>query len=279
MMKALRIIHNQRGDAIVLALIVTAMSLISSFVIMNYTRQVQASSKNPRVKSMMTSLEAKVRAELLRPSSYTGCNAATGKATCQLIQSRITSFSRPIPGAKCAALTPNCGILVSVVNFSVTPAAGGPSLARAQVQIAYQGQELALRPIDIVMDIPADILQTVDNRGIYKCPESAPKFNGFLPDGRMDCVAFVDRAPPGSFAGSINPATLAVTQVSLPSSANCPANSPSAHAQFIDGVNWGSGGTAFSVHCAYRLDPFLTFGFTPQVGVGGGRLVVVPNTD
>jgi len=252
-------IHNQRGDALIIALIVATVSLMSSLAIMNYASQVQKVSKNPRLKSMMTALEAKVRSELLRPTSY-NCTAGAGRSSCQLIENKITSLSRNLPEAQCPQGVTNCGIRVSIRNFEVKLSEAAETVSRATVLIRYEGTDLNMRDLDFVVDVPADILQNVTN-GIYQCPQGAPKFNGFYPDGRLNCSALSPIAPGGSFVSAINPNTFETTALPLPEKVDC---APSGG--FVGTVDWGRGGTEFSHACAPRSNPFVTFGFAPQTG-------------
>jgi len=270
MKNPVRLIQNQRGDALIVALMVSAISLLSSLMMMNYSRIVQASSRHPRVKSVMTSLEAKVRMELLTPSTYT-CTTA-GRDSCVITASRITSLSRALPGAKCPSTKPNCGVNVSIQSFA-TDVSSGITVSRASVLIAYEGLDIPIAPIQVIMDVPADILQATDDRGIVQCPRDAPKFNGFLANGQPDCTALPDKAEPGKFVNSIDPSVVKTTDFSLPDPVSCSGN------KFISKVNWGLGGTTFSHSCTERADPFSKFGFTPAPGTGGGRLVYTRNPD
>jgi len=274
------VIRNQRGDAMIVAIIVAGMSLLSSLMMMNYANQVHKVSRNPRIKSMMTALEAKVRMELLRPTSY-NCTGS-GRSNCALINSKITSLGRNVAGAQCWSVisggrTPilsptNCGFRVTVESFAVSA-----GLSRATVRIRYEGNEMPMRDTNVIMDIPADIMQSVSN-GIYQCPESAPKFLGFHPDGRLNCVSVTgSRALPGQFINAIASNDLTTSKYDLPSRVDCGAGN------IVSYVDWGSGGTQFNHHCQGRPDPFSKFGFTPQEATPSnnrdGRVSYTKNPD
>lgn len=258
-----------------LAILVTAVSLISSLMMMNYSRQVQAGSKRPRVKSMMTSIESKVRQALLSPSSYSGCATGFGgggRTTCTLNEGQITSLRAILPDAPCPNGPNTCGI--AVIRESFNPSLNTPNgiVTRAVFRIRYEGTDFPLKDILVTEDVPADILQT---GGRYRCPDTAPKFNGFLANGQIDCTALPPRAGVNEFVNTIDMNNLNTTKFPLPSLAQCPGNDIN---QFVNYVNWGNGGTLFSITCTSRLDPFSTLGFTPST-VAPGDLVYTPNTD
>lgn len=276
---AISILKNNRGDALITALGLVVVSLIGSAMMLQFSQDVQVNSKKPRIKSMMTSLEAKARSEIMKPTSYTGCvtgDGVGGRTSCTLDQTKITSLSRAVPGTKCPTSdTPPCGINVSVTSANMSLATGDPSnpiVSRIIVKIKYEGTEVSMKDVDVVVDVPADILQANDTNGYYQCPNNKPKFNGFKPDGTINCVALPARAAPGTFVNSISLTNLTITPEPLPSSANCAAS------EYVNSVNWGNGGTNFSFTCASRLDPYSVFGFTPKVAPGG-NIVYTPNPD
>lgn len=250
-------IRNQRGDALIIAMVIIVISLISSMAIINYARQAQSNSRNPRVKSIMTAVEAKVRNTLLRPSSYNGC--VGGRGTCTLDHSKLTALSRPVPGAQCPPQTPNCGVSVSVTSFVVTAnPSTGQTVSRATVVIHYEGLEASLKDIAVIMDVPADILQSTGADGIFQCPVNAPQFIGFNSDGTLNCHGFaLERAQPGQFLSSVDLTTLSLTHANLPTNKSCPAT------QYISHVDWTLGGTAVNITCSPRVEPYGTFGYTP----------------
>lgn len=279
--RAYKTINNQRGDILVIAMALAVMSLISCLVILNYTRQVETGSKRPRIKSMMTSLEAKVRAALLSPTSYMGCqtgestNTAAGRGTCSLNVSKITALTQILPDAPCKAGQQFCGIRVSSTSISPTgldlitlPPPSTETVSRATIKIHYEGEDFSLADIDVVMDIPADILQST---GIYSCPEPKPIFKGFDTQGRMICDPLPARFGPNQFVNSIDPNTMTTTPFSLPPPVNC------GNSNVISNLQWGNGGTNLSTGCSPRVNPFTLFGFTPKPTTSGGDVVYTVN--
>ncbi len=274
----LRPLRNQRGDILIVALSMIVLSLLSSLVIINYTRQVETNSRVPRIKSMMTSLEGKVRSALLSPTSYTGCSSDDvrgGRSTCSLDVAKIQAMSLNFSDTYCPSNRSTCGIGVTVLGGALvaTTNVAGETVSRVSAKIKYELSDLNLADIDIVMDVPADILQQT---GIYACPAARPKFDGFTADGKPICNALPTRiAEPGRFVSSIDTNNISFSTSSnttlLPSSAACASNG-----QFINTIQWGDGGTNFSFTCANRLDPFTTFGFTPNLPPDGD-LVYVTN--
>jgi len=266
-MMALRFLKNQRGDILMVAMVLCAISIISSLTILSYSRQMHSSSKRPRMKSMMTALEAKVRSELLKPTTYANCTGATGRTSCDFLDTKITSLSRIMGDVPCPATKPACGIEVSVQSFD--KALGPDSLTRAVVRVRYEGTDMALDDIDIVMDIPADILQST---GIYQCPPGMPKFDGISADGRVLCSALPNRVAGNFFINQIDMNTLAIDAKPLPAVVDCGVS------QYLNHVEWAGGGVAINHTCTPRGDPFAVFGFTPQEGPAP-RLVYTPNPD
>lgn len=265
-------IRNQRGDVMVIALSLTVISMLSSMFMMNYIRQVEAQSKIPRIKSMMTATEAKVRELLLAPTSYIGClsgdSGPTGRASCRLDNAKVDGLSRMLPYAPCPTNAP-CGIRVSVVSFDpMLTLPSGALVSRAIARVRYEGTDMSLHDIDITMDIPADILQ---DSGIFQCPDTAPKFLGFKSNGQINCVGITGTAGMGQFVDSIDMTSLVTTAFNLPALVSCPTD------QYVNYVNWGLGGTAFSSTCTPRPDPFVVFGFTP--GAVASDVTTVVNTD
>jgi hypothetical protein len=251
---------NQRGDAFVVAMVIVGISVVSSLLMMTYSMQIISGSKSPRMKSMMTSMEAKVRAVLLTPATYTkcGCPTVAKRSNFNLKVNEVTQLSRVIPGVQCPSSKPACGISVAMLkpfNPSLI-VSGGQLVSRAEVRISYEGTDFPLKPIDVVVDVPADILQL---SGIYQCPAAKPKFNGFLPDGSINCEALPSKLGPNQFMVSVDPAGLGTTPGTFPS-----ADLSCSPDQFFDSVKWTDGGNSIYSHCAPRGNPFDVFGFAPK---------------
>jgi len=244
---AFQILQSQRGDILLVAIMLVAVSLLSSLTMLRYAQQMQAASKNPRVKSMMMAMEAKVRTELLKPVNY---DCPSGRDSCKLglTIEKVNSLSRALPGARCPNKTGSCGIEISVQSFEKSP------ITRAVVKVRYQGTELAMNDIKVVQDIPADILQPA---GVYQCPDATPKFNGFRPDGTMDCLPLPSRALGNQFVDTISLTDMNAKSYHLPDEARCQPH------ERVDFVNWKNGGRDFTFTCAERPSPFTVFGFDP----------------
>lgn len=260
-----KILNNQRGDAFVVAMVTVGVSLVSSLLMMNYSLQIESGSKRPKIKSMMSSIEGKVRSVLLSPTSYANCSSSetvSVRDSCQLKTNLVTDLTLVIPEAKCPAKKPSCGILVQLkAPFQNNLVISGQTYTRAQVNIAYEGTDLALKSLDVVVDVPADILQS---SGVYKCPPAKPKFKGFNPNGSMNCEALSAQLGVNKYVIGVDPNGLATTAGSLPTSdLSCSSG------QFFQSVQWVNGGSSISTTCANRRDPFALFGFTPKNGTGG----------
>jgi hypothetical protein len=268
--KAFQHLQNQRGDALVIAMVMVGLCMVSSLVMMSYGRQMESGSKRPRIKSMMSSVEAKVRSVLLTPGSYLNCvssDTAGGRNSCDLNVNAVTSLTRVIKDAPCPPVKPSCGILVELLSFQKSVMAGAQLVSRAQVKISYEGIDYPFKPIEVVVDVPADILQT---SGVYKCPPTKPQFNGFNADGTMNCEAMSPRLSANQFVVSVDKNGLTTTAGTLPS-----ADITCAATEYFDDIKWTGGGTNIYSHCTPRMDPFSTFGFTPKVAPAGD-VVYVP---
>lgn len=268
-----RMIKNERGDALIFAMMMVAICLISSLLMMSYSINIESGSKRPRIKSMMSSVEAKVRAALLTPGNYQGCVssdvAASRGGACTLKTAAITGLSVKIPDIKCASGVPSCGISVTIETpFTMQTLASGQVVTRGQARINYEGVDFPMRYIEVDMDIPADILQST---GMNRCPTSKPKFNGFLPDGRMNCIALDPKLLANEFVFSVDPNGLGTTKGVLPSTDfSCQPD------QYFDRVRWVDGGNSIDAHCASRTDPFAAFGFNPKLKTSGGDVIYTP---
>lgn len=268
-------LKNQRGDVLIAALIVMIISAASSTMMLYNAFAMKEVSKKPRIRSQMLSVESKVRAALISPLSYTGCTsgeAVGSKSTCALNTALIESFERAIPGAQCPAALPNCGINISASPLQLL---SGGSIARATVNIVYEGEDVKIKPISVVMDIPGDILQ---QRNIYRCPAARPVFLGLLPDGRVNCRALPPLAGPGEFANVIDLTEMKIEKTPLPTAFECPAG------QIIGNFKWMDGGNKVpdpSDVCINRPNAFSVFKFTPQEDPSGkkGDVVYTPNPD
>src|SRR5262249_42466815 len=140
-----------------------------------------------------------VRAALLDPSSYSGCVSqfgGAGRSLCRLIDPSVLSLSRVIPGVPCPKTKPNCGVLVTKDSFDAAlTLASGQGVSRAGIRIHYEGTDFPLNDLVVTEDIPADILQS---NGIYRCPQTAPRFKGFNPTtGEIDCEQIPAATPSG----------------------------------------------------------------------------------
>jgi hypothetical protein len=272
LMSARQILRNERGDVLVIALALVAISFLSTLTLLSYAHKAQNYARAPRVKSVMASIESKVRTELLTPGNYPNCT--TGRVGCDsgfvTVIGKIQSLTRTIAGAVCPASKPACGILVTVKSFPPIAVVAGQTVSRAQVNIHYEGSEMALHDIDVTMDVPADIMQS---SGVYKCPTSNPKFNGFLPNGAMDCQPLPARLGMNDFVDTIDLEKVVTVKSPLPNTyVKCPTD------QFVNYVDWGTGGTVFTSTCAQRADPFTVYGFTPGPAPTG-NMVYTPNPD
>lgn len=266
----MRFLGNERGDILVLSIMIAVVCGMASSIMAYQITQISANGKRARIKSMMAATEAKVRATLLSPVTYGGTCRSTDVvgnrqlATCDLPVGAISALSMGnIPGVvRCRPAAAVCGIQVTRVSWDF-------ATSRAVVQIEYTGDDFNLQPILVDMVVPVDILQ---QQGIYECPPSKPQFLGLLANGQLNCVALPPRAPAGKFANRVDLEQMTVEVRDLPGLKSCPAG------QIVKTVKWKDGGTGFDYTCADRPNAFDEFGFLPRdPSTGLGDVVIIPN--
>ena len=267
--------RNSRGNALLNAIVIAGIVAAISGVIMTQTKTTDESSRAPRIRAAMSVMQAKVQALANQYTSYT-CgvpNKTTGITTCDFKSGLLNGLQQIITGAKCAG-GGQCGVIVTAI-----PPGGkyfDPVSVTFSAQISYQGTEVAIAPIQLQYKIPTEVL--AQQQG-YLCPDLNPIFQGYRPDGSMNCQplpvncnlpAGATLNKQGTFIVSVVDGTLVPNCNNLGALISCPAN------QYLSNYSWS--GTAFGSACAPRTDPFAAENFTPGSPTGLPPWVTVSTT-
>lgn len=247
-------IHNQRGDAFILALVLMAVSgfvfLAAEGLMRSTTERIQLY----KVRSQMNLLERKIRLALNQPQAYQGCQTSTnGSNGCTLNMTYLKSFEKipliggcPSPakaaGGKAAGAT--CGfeiknLKLNTVNKQVT------------LQISFQG-DFHLQAANIQVEIPDELLQSET----FYCPlvdPTKPVFLGFeAHSGKLNCRD-LPQCGSGSYMTGVNKNKGDVLCRPIPSQkVQC------AGTQMLSSFKWEGNNVTHT--CVDRLDPFAYFG-------------------
>lgn len=185
------------------------------------SQQAEKNLRIPRIRSAMSGVEAKIRMAATKPQTYNCTTEAstTAGAVCTLTILN-TDFQENFNGAKCSN-SGSCGISVTAFNF--VPATATQS-GRIQTKISYDGQELSIKPIDVDIEVPLDLLQKNVVNCISLTSGTQPIFGGFRPDGSVICLALPGGCGVGEFISAIDPTTLKLTCGKFPNSGSCSTN-------------------------------------------------------
>ncbi len=242
---------SERGQVLLSSIVFSAGVILASGFLLQQSYQSERTLRIPRIKSIMSSIEAKVRLASLQPQTFTCPLTATATFNSSLctLSTTFAELTEAVPG--CQNAGPTCGVVVQ------NPVLAGTTLTAT---VIYQGTELAIAPIQLSISVPPDVLQASD----YNCASidpTKPLFAGFNPDGSLICKPLPSDCPAGQYASGVSSTNLSLSCAALPT----PANSCSLH-QYMTSVNW-AGGPTFTVTCAPRLNPFTFFTFTPTLTV------------
>lgn len=248
---------NQKGSVLLNAIVASLVIGGLSAVIMQQASQSQGYARLARVKSAMFNAEAKMRALAIEPSSYVNCDG-TDPGTCQFNSSLTTGSVIPVAGAKCPNGGTGCGIRLVSVGFT-------GSNRQFNARLHYDGEELPLRDIEIQnLIVPYETLA----QAAMLCPPTSPLFKG-IEDGRPVCGNLTNATcPAGQWATRVDPNTMAVTCIPLPTNLTCPAG------QYVSEITYST--TGLQVRCAPRADVYVFNNFDPRTKLGLGTTTTFP---
>lgn len=247
--------RNQRGDALIMALMFVGLTAMIAAAIPSLMEMKQRQARLIRVRTLMSTLETRIKSLVLQSTSYTGCDSSVGYSSCQLIPNLFDPYLvTVVSGARCA-VSP-CGIQLSFTgvggstSLDVDVATGNPVFL---AKLTYMGTDISLQPTEIKVQIPTDILQSQ----AFDCAAidaTRPLFAGFDSLGKLVCKPLPSDCPVGTYVKGIDPQTLALVcePLSGSGSVSCSAT------DLMSDLSW-SGGTTFTRSCQTRLDPFVVF--------------------
>ncbi len=238
---------SQSGQSMITAMLLGfGMAGVSGLVLWE-SQQAEKNLRIPRIRSAMSGVEAKVRMAATKPQTYncTTDSTTTVGANCTLTIVN-TDFQENFTGAKCSG-SGACGIAVEAFTF-VPATATTP--AKVQTKISYQGQELSIKPIDVDIEVPLDLMQKSSVNCITLTAGAQPIFMGYRPDGSVICQALPGGCGAGEFVAAIDPTTLKLTCGKFPNSGSCGAN------EFMTRFDPMSA----TPTCTTRADAFTKFG-------------------
>lgn len=243
-----RTLTNENGGVLIQAIVATVVIGIAAMTIMQRSLEINRQLRAPRIKAAQGSVEFALRHLLLQPSIYGGCNSVN-TSSCTLnvgAGGPIARLFEAIPG--CQGATPaTCGVGVT------TPAFDGTSRTFTGF-ISYNGTEISIKPTQISIVIPPEILQDA----AVTCTGDTPFLRGFLPSGAPDCRGFPSCAP-GEFLKGFSLTTLQPECQQMPSTPVACATG-----QYISTLTWSAAG-AFVATCTNRPAPSTIPGWGPAL--------------
>lgn len=232
---------GQQGNALLTAMMMMTGVVGLFFVVESLKSTTESRSRVTRIKASMGTIEAKVRAIVSQPASFTGCNSSSGSSSCALSPNALSGLATTfIPGAKCPPGQSMCGIAMTA-DFN-------SSSRRVSVQMSYTGLETKIAPVKLDIEIPEEVLQSQK----FACGTSTPIFLGYNADGSPKCRGFTSCGGVGQYVKAIDPATLQPICGMLDSNIGCGSG------KFITAMSWGTNGFSTPT-CSDQLDPFLIF--------------------
>jgi hypothetical protein len=244
-----RITLNNRGSALLNAIVVAGIVAAISGVIMNQTKVTDEASRAPRIRSAMAVMQGRVQALASQFTSYK-CQSSNNVGSCDADQNIYAQLQANITGAQCPGSNSKCGIAVKNPKFN-------PAQMLFTADIVYEGTEVPIAPIKIQYRVPTEVLAQQDS---FMCPLATPIFKGYNADGSINCVGFPDcsggalqLSNQGTFVTSLDVNTLTPQCNTLGASLAC------LNTQYMSNYSWI--GTGFTTSCQNRIDPFVAMGY------------------
>lgn len=283
MMKQIR---NQKGIALLQALMVTAVVGVAAGFIMNQMRLTDNTLVIPRIRSEMMIAESAFRNMAYMNVIY-NCNPAVGAMSC-------TAPNGPTDPAddyleRFESMLPTCTPGPCGVRFDIDETATvgprfeyikdsttlpGTTYHKLHTRIEYSGtgvlgKPISIKPVIIDILIPEHILTgapficAAQNGGRF------PFFRGFDTNGNPICHGWTSanqtdgRCNPGFYLKSFSETTLQINCEPL-ATANTITSPLCTATQYIIGFNWPATGGTIEMACGARPNGFTYFGFAPN---------------
>jgi hypothetical protein len=207
---------SQKGIALVWVLgIAVVLTLLTAFVTTEVISN-QKQFRKTRVKQMRDEVINATYAKLSMPVMYKCAPKQSvdnhgNFPNCGFDPNFFIGLDRTIPGAKCAAGVPNCGIkidtsktFIKVTSYDSYPPPAVPNAmikkAEAHVSLIVDSIDSGLAPYEIAYEIPPEVLSA----SAGSCPSITPLMRGMRADGSADCVALPTPCAEGSFISGYN---------------------------------------------------------------------------
>jgi hypothetical protein len=217
-------IRNQRGNSLLLIVILTAMTLAVFIGVQSLVSSFDRKAQILRVKNQQSYLESRVRTLVNSPAAFAGLQ-------------KLKLF-----GSLCANANGDCALLLENLNFD--------SAQRVfTARIRFTG-DASIAPADVRIQVPDEIFQSAASTCSARNP-AQPILRGFDATGRTLCRG-IQNCGSGFYMTGVNPAT------AQPICARLPMGGVSCEdGAFIGDFRWT--GTSVSINCRPRLDPFEYF--------------------
>ena len=247
--------YRQKGNAFIGAMVAAGVVAVAALGTQQYYLNFVQQSRATQIRSLMTAHESIIRIMAMQPYIYrcgleAGGLALSNFSSCILDKSHFDALNfTAVPGSHCD--TENCGIHLTIDETQVTS-------GRFQAVLDYNGTDAFLRPIEINIAIPLEILQS----SVFSCQDAnpnTPAFVGFRADGMPECRGFTNMpCGPGTYIDSVDFRGLSVSCRNLRTadkSIGC------GYGQMISGLNWQNGNASASC-AALPVAPLVGGGVT-----------------
>jgi hypothetical protein len=259
-----KVLRSQSGQTLVVSIVLVAAGVITTLLMIDNSGLTKKQTRGPRIRSGMANMETKLRSLMLQPTTYV-CPTPGQIDNCTIVDypAKVRSLDHIVPGALCeppAVCAPILGIVLVSQTDPLQPAQWNPATRTLTGQIRYTGTDLNLRPRNVTIIIPADVLNPV-----VQCPPATPLFQGFRSDGFRECTSVPPTngaCAPGEFISNINTETYAITCTPLPAPVTCAAN------EYITGMSWPGNASPVALTCVPRVNPLTNGEYPPAVSYG-----------
>lgn len=132
------------------------------------------------------------------------------------------------------------------------------STSRLRGSLRYSGQDIEIRPREIVVQLPKGVM----SESHATCPPGQPLLAGFDGEGQAICRPIAKTlCEEGEYVKSVDPQTLDVSCAPIGRSIAC------ADGEFLAGFEWQGEDRVVST-CKPRLNPFIAWKFSPTLKSG-----------
>lgn len=248
---------NDRGSVVMWGLILSGMIGATTIAAHTYFENFSRQARTTQIRSRLTSLEALVRTMAFQPYSYkcgsdNGADQVSDISSCTINPDYYLDVAEVLmPGAECPPGVKACGFKLSSSGSAVRPTLTvmpGNPVGVFDATITYEGREAVMRPSEIRLEIPTELLQSSQFDCMLANPNK-PVLTGFDANGKPNCRGFspvvngvprgeTQPCPKGSYATQVNWASLTIICSNLDGAdkvVGCPQD------QALTQVRWADG--------------------------------------